>query len=243
MGQVSKSSEAAAYFEAFLCAGIVDLCRLADIPAGDGSCVVRSSRGCVSALFLTSEVPAVAQLALYLLLVAKGLQPKHKNFYPRRDRFQGLLKRVYSKALKAWDDGNLNDVRELQPGIHTLAGFARRNVPEFEGTSDGLDAFGVKDVRISLAILTEKLALTLAREIAKNPAKATTELVGASLVASATSPGVIERIGHDRTVEGVMHLGIQTGLNGMPSSKPGTNSAGIDDLRRFLKRADKVLGN
>jgi hypothetical protein len=125
--------------------------------------------------------------------------------------------------------------------VRTLARFARRNITGFEHTRDGLDAFGVISVERSLAILTEKLAMTFARKIAKNPAKVPVELVGASLVASAVSPGVIESLGDGHTVRGLMRMGVRAGLAGAGSSKTGIKSAALDDLRKFLKRADKVL--
>jgi len=235
--------EAADHFEAFLCAGIADLCRLVKLPDLNDfcpdSCLPR--RGSTVALIPAS--PAAAQLALYLLLVTRGLQPKHKTLYPHRDRLRDLLQRVYRKALKAWDDGELKDAQGLQPGVRTLAKFARRNIPGFEYMGGGLEAFGVTSVQRSLAILTEKLAMTFAWEIAKNPAKAPAELVGASLVASAASPGVIEKIGDGHTVGGLMRLGVRAGLTAKRPSKTGTKTAGLAELRKFLKRADKVLSS
>lgn len=232
---------AAAHFEAFLCAGIADLCRLVKLPDLNDFC--RDSRplrrGSTVALIPAS--PAAAQLALYLLLVTRGLQPKHKTLYPHRDRLRYLLQRVYRTAVKAWDEGDLKNAERLQPGVRTLAKFARRSIPGFEYTAGGLDGFGVTSVQRSLAILTEKLAMTVAREIAKNPAKAPVELVGASLVASAASPGIIEKIGNGHTVRGLMRLGVRAGLTGRRPSKTSTKTAGLDELRKFLKRADKVL--
>lgn len=233
--------EAAAYFEAFLGAGIADLCRLVKLPDLAEFChEIRPLRR-TSTVALIPASPAAAQLSLYLLLVSRGLQPKHKALYPHRDRLQDLLQRVYRKALKAWDEGDFKDVQGLQPGVRTLAKFARRSIPEFEHMGVGLEAFGVTSVQRSLAILTERLAMTFAREIAKNPAKAPVELVGASLVASAASPGVIERIGDGHTVRGLMRLGVRAGLSGTRPSKTGTKTAGLDELRKFLKRADRVL--
>jgi hypothetical protein len=67
------------------------------------------------------------------------------------------------------------------------------------------------------------------------------ELVGASLVASAASPGVIERIGDGHTVRGLMRLGVRAGLSGTRPRKTGAKTAGLDELGEFLKRADRVL--
>jgi len=38
-----------------------------------------------------------------------------------------------------------------------------------------------------------------------------------------------------------MQLGVRAGLMGTRLSKPGTKAAGLDELRKFLKRADRVL--
>lgn len=219
------------------------MCRLAKLPDLQEFCPVNWPAPRASAVALIPASPAAAQLALYLLLVTRGLQPKHKTLYPHRDRLRDLLQRVYRKALKAWDDGDLKDVQAIQPGVRTLAKFARRNIPGFPHTGGGLDAFGVTSVQKSLAILTEKLAMTFAREIAKNPAKAPAEVVGASLVASAASPGVIDKVGNDHTVRGLMRLGVRAGLTATRPSKTGTKTAGLTELRKFLKRADKVLSS
>jgi len=241
MAQPKKRVGAAAHFEAFLLAGIADLCRLVNLPNLDDRFPPHRPprRVCVVAAIPTA--PTVAQLSLYLLLVSRGLQPKHTNVYPHRHRLRDLLQRVYRQALKASDDGHLVDVEGLKPGVRTLAKFARRNVAGFDQTGPGLNVFGVNSVEKSLAILTEKLAMTFAREIAKNPNKSPVELLGASLVASAASPGVIEKIADGPTILGLMRLGVRAGLTGTHSSKTGTKAVGLGELRKFLKRADKVL--
>lgn len=241
MAQPEIHTEAPGDFEAFLLAGIVDLCRFVNLQDLDQLYPTRRPprRVCIVAAIPTS--PAVAQLALYLLLVSRGLQPKHTKVYPHRDRLRNLLQRVYRKANKASYDGKFDDAEGLQPGVRTLAKFARRNIAGFDHLGVGLSVFGVRSVRISLAILTEKLAMTFAREIAKNPEKAPVELLGASLVASATSPGVTQRIGDGHTVRGVMRFGVRAGLTGASRGNAGKKTAGMDELRKFLKRADKVL--
>jgi len=241
MAQPKTGTEAPSQFEAFLLAGIADLGRFVNLQDLDQLYPTRRPPRRACSLTAIPTSPAVAQLALYLLLVSRGLQPKHTNVYPHRDRLRNLLQRVYRKAIKASDDGKFEDAEGLQPGVRTLAKFARRNIAGFDHTGAGLNAFGVKSVRISLAILTEKLAMTFAREIAKNPEKAPVELLGASLVASVTSPGVIQRIGNGHTVRGLMRFGVRAGLTGARFSTAGKKTSGVDELRKFLKRADKVL--
>jgi hypothetical protein len=233
-------------FQAFLCAGILDLCRLVKLPDLKEFCPGARSSPCPSHSAGTPRVVAVAQLSLYLLLLARGLAPKHTVIYPHRDRLRDLLKRVHAKAIKTWDRGELKDVEDLHTSVRTLAKFARRNIEPFEFTRDGLDAFGVKSAQRSLQLLTEKMAAYFAREIAKKLAKdpdsVPPELLGASLVASATAPGVIERIGGGSSVKAVMKLGVRAGLAGAASRKPGAKTpAPLDDLRKFLKRAGQFL--
>ena len=234
------------HFQAFLCAGILDLCRLVKLPDLKEFCPGARSSPCPAHSAGTPRVVAVAQLSLYLLLLARGLAPKHTVIYPHRDRLRDLLKRVHAKAIKTWDRGELKDVEDLHTSVRTLAKFARRNIEPFEFTRDGLDAFGVKSAQRSLQLLTEKMAAYFAREIAKKLAKdpdsVPPELLGASLVASATAPGVVERIGGGSSVKAVMKLGVRAGLAGAASRKPGAKTpAPLDDLRKFLKRAGQFL--
>jgi hypothetical protein len=241
MAQPQRHTEAPGHFESFLLAGIADLCRFVNLQDLDQRYPTHRPPRRACSLTAIPTSPAVAQLSLYLLLVSRGLQPKHTNVYPHRDRLRNLLLRVYRKAIKASDDGKFEDAKGLQPGVRTLAKFTRRNIAGFDHTGAGLSVFGVKSVRTSLEILTEKLAMTVAREIAKNPEKAPVELLGASLVASASSPGVIQRIGNGHTVRGLMRFGVRAGLTGASRSKAGKKTSGVDELRKFLKRADKVL--
>lgn len=235
------------HFQAFLCAGILDLCRLVKLPDLKEFCPGARSSPCPAHSAGIPRVVAVAQLSLYLLLLARGLAPKHTVIYPNRDRLRDLLKRVHAKAIKTWDRGELKDVEDLHTSVRTLAKFARRNIDPFEFTRDSLDAFGVKSAQRSLQLLTEKMAAYFAREIAKKLAKdpdsVPPELLGASLVASATAPGVVERIGGGSSVKAVMKLGVRAGLAGAASRKPGAKTpAPLDDLRKFLKRAGQFLG-
>jgi hypothetical protein len=232
------------HFQAFLCAGIVDLCRLVKMPDLKELCPGARARSCPAHSAGKPRVIAVALLAQYLRLLACGLAPKHTAIYPHRDRLRDLLKRVHSKARTTWYRGELEDVEALHASVRTLAKFARRNLEPFQFTVDGLDAFGVKSAQRSLQLLTEKMAAISAREIAKklaeDPNSVPLEVLGASLVASATTPGVAERLG--TSVRGVMQLGIQGGLAGAASRKPGAKTpAPLDDLRKFLKSAGRFL--
>lgn len=227
--------------EAFLFAGVADLCQLVKLPDLHQFCPGFQPYSQASRAAVNCAPPVVARLAIYLLLASRGLQPKHKALYPHRDRLRDLLQRVYRKALKAAPDSGPTNLHELQPGVRTLATFLHRNVAAFEDTQIGLKAFGVTSVQKSLAILTEKLAMTFAREIARNPAKVPVELVGVSMMASANSPGVIEKLGEAHTVTGLMKLGACAGLASTRVSKVSARNAGLNQLRKFLKRADKLL--
>jgi hypothetical protein len=247
---VARSSEEiqadSAHFQVFFCAGILDLCRLVKLPDLRELCPGARSNSCPGHSAGTPRVVAVAQVSLYLVLLTHGLAPKHTAIYPHRDRLRDLLKRIQAKARKTWDHGELKDVESLHASVRTLAKFARRNLEPFQFTVDGLDAFGVKSAQRTLQLLTEKMAAYFAREIAKklaeDPNSVPPELLGASLVASATSPGVVERIGGGSSVTGLMKLGIRAGLAGAASRKPGAKTpAPLDDLRKFLKSVGRFL--
>ena len=230
------------YFQAFVCAGVPDLCRLVELKEFCPGPAMGRPR--ISADL--PRVPAVAHLALYMLLLTRGLQPKHTVVYPHRKRLRDLLRRIYRKAIANWDRGELQDGEELQLSVRALAKFARKNFGPFENPGTSLQGFGVTSVRQSLAILTEKLAMLYARNItrrlAKDPESVPPEVLGGSLVASATSPGVVERLGDGHTIGGLMKLGVRTGLMGASSRGAGKQApAALDDLRKFLKRAGREL--
>jgi hypothetical protein len=240
---LDEPDEALSRLEAFLSAGIADLCRLVTLPDLTEFCPESQSPKRAPTVAAKSTPPSVADLTQYLLLLSHGLRPKHKMLYPLSDRLRTLLHRIFRKAHMGRNDGSLEDVQGLRPSVRTLARFARMRIPGFERTAVGLKEFGVTSVEKSLAILTEKLAMTFAREIAKDPTKVPAELLGASLVASATSPGVIEKVGHGHTVRGLMQLGARAGLTITDSNKPHPDAEKLVDVRGFLKRAGRALKN
>ncbi len=239
-----NSQADSAHFQAFLCAGILDLCRLVKLPDLKKLCPGARSSSCPAHSAGQPRVIAVTLLAQYLRLLTHGLAPKHTAIYPHRDRLRELLTRVHSKARTTWDRGELKDVEALHASVRALTKFARRNLEPFQVTVDGLDAFGVKSAQRSLQLLTEKMAAgnarTIAKQLAEDPDSVPLEVLGAALVASATTPGVAERLG--TTVNGVMQLGIRGGLAGAALRKPGAKTpSSLDDLRRFLKSAGRSL--
>lgn len=238
-------ADAAAHFQAFLCAGILDLCRLVKLPELKDLCPGAPEEKHLAITAGTPPVPAIAELASYLRLLSVGLRPKHEMMYPHRGRLHDLLKRVCSKACTLWDAGELKDVKQLQPGVRTLARFARKRFPMFEYSTDGLEAFGVKSLSRSSQILTEQVAMVHARQIAKRLAKdpnsVPPEVLGASLVASSTSPGIVESLGPGHTVRGLMKLGVRVGLNGKGRGRTSAKNPGQEELRMTLRRTGKVL--
>jgi hypothetical protein len=241
MPQASKTpAEAAAHFQAFLCAGIADLCRLGGATADTGSRKV--GRG-ITRVLGPGPIPECADLALYLLLLTRGLQPVHARLFPQRERLTSLLQRIYRTAITAWDTARhsdaktsaqiLKDTAIVLPAVEALARFADKSLG---GLSEyTLRKFGVNDVHGALVRLSEKMAVTITQKAAKGSRQADGVLGGATLVAA--TAGLYEGAGgHARGT--LVRAGVRMGL-----AKPtDTAPAGHQNLRRCMKRLGKLTG-
>jgi hypothetical protein len=240
MSPTPGTPAAAAHFEAFLCAGIADLCR----STGASSREARNSpKPRVAKTLTPGPVADVADLAMYLLLLTRGLQPVHKGVYPHRERLVKYLGRIYRLAADAWDLAResdaksqariLHDTSVVRPAIETLTGFIEKHSG---GLSEhGLFAFGVNDIHGALVRLSERIAVTITQKAAKGSRQADGVLGGATLVAA--TAGLPEGAGgHARGT--LVRAGVRTAL-----AKPaGTASAGHQNLRRCMKRLGKLTG-
>lgn len=232
--------EAAAHFEAFLCAGIADLCRLGGATADTGSRKV--SRG-ITRVLGPGPIPECADLALYLLLVTRGLQPVHARVFPQRERLTRLLQRIYRSALTAWDTARhsdaktsaqiLKDTAIVLPAIEALTRFADKRLG---GLSEyTLQDFGVQDVHAAMVRLSEKMAVAIAGKAAKAPKQATGVSSGAMLVTA--TAGLPEGAGgHSRDT--LVRAGVRNAL----AKTTGTTPADQQELRRYMKRLGKLMG-
>jgi hypothetical protein len=232
--------EAADHFQSFLCAGIADLCLL-----GGATTDTRSRKGTrgIERVLGPGPIPGCADLALYLLLVTRGLQPLHVRVFPQRKRLTSLLQRVYRSALTAWDtarhsdartgDRILKDVESVHPAVEALARFADKRLGGLSEYS--LRDFGVKDVHAAMVRLSGKMAVTIAQKAAKAPKQVDGVLGGAMLVAA--TAGLPEGAGgYSRGT--LVRAGVRTALAKMS----GTAPAGQQELRRYMKRLGKLTG-
>jgi hypothetical protein len=149
-------------FQDFIRAGIGDLQRIA---GGDSS-----EWGARSEL---PPVPQAAQLSMFLLLITKGVEPKHKDIFTHKNRLTEHLNKVYKKSKAGWEealaaksvrarDSQLHDTSVIEPYIAALVRFAEKN---FGMTSIPLRSFGVRDVQVALAALIKKLATGVERDL------------------------------------------------------------------------------
>jgi len=153
-------------FQDFIRAGIGDLRRIAgDDPTGLGT----GSQ--------LPPVPQAAQLSMFLLLITKGVEPKHKDIFIHRDRLRGHLNKVYKKSKAGWEealaarsararDSQLHDTSVIGPYIAALARFAEKN---FGLTPMPLRSFGVRDVQVALAALMKKLVVSVEHDLGLVP--------------------------------------------------------------------------
>lgn len=232
--------DAAAHFEAFLSAGIADLCRLVGVTGDTGG---RKAKRGVARVLGPGPIPECADLALYLMLLTRGLQPVHARVFPQRDRLTRYLQRVYRSALAAWDRARhsdaktgaliLKDTAVVLPAVEALARFADKRLG---GLSEyTLRHFGVKDVHEAMVRLSEKMAVAIAQTATKAQTQADSVWGGAVLVAATAGlPGGAG--GHSRST--LVRAGVRTAL-----AKPtGNDSAGHQDLRRCMKRLGTLTG-
>jgi len=142
-------------FQDFIRSGIGDLQRI----AGD----VSARWGAGSEL---PPVPQAAQLSMFLLLITKGVEPKHKDIFIHKDRLTEHLDKVYKKSKTGWEealaaksvrarDSQLHDTSVIEPYIAALVRFTEKN---FGLTAAPLRSFGVSNVQVALGALIKKLA-------------------------------------------------------------------------------------
>jgi hypothetical protein len=241
MPQASRTpAESAAHFQAFLCAGIADLCRLV---GAAGSADRRRAKGRITKVLGPGRIAECADLALYLLLVTRGLQPVHTGLYPHRDRLAKLLQRVYRLAVITWDQARqsdartaarmLKDVAVLTPAGEALCRFAASNLGGL--CDESLRDFGVDDVHGALVRLSEKMAVVIT-EKAPRAGTAAEGLLGGTLLIAATAglPGGAG--GHSRDT--LVRAGARMALWEPASKTPAARQS----LRRCVKRVGKLVG-
>lgn len=142
-------------FQDFFRAGIGDLSRL----------VVEAHKDARATTPLP-KVPQAAQLSMFLLLVAKGIEPKHDLLFPHADRLTRDLQAVYKQSKSCWEAAlqaknksaradQLWDAEPIRPFVARLTRYADKY---FGLPTTTLWDFGVHDVQLALASLVRKLA-------------------------------------------------------------------------------------
>jgi hypothetical protein len=179
----------------------------------------------------------IAQLAMYLMLVSHGLEPKHRVIYVHRERLRILLNAVYQSAFDLLDWGRAADTGALKHGMRELEDFAVHQIPNSNAAGESLREFGVTSVKKSLAILTERLAMYFAHGMAADIDSFPIELVSASVIASSTSPAVAKLIGEGDVRDGLQRIAMNVALaatQGVVVEEHGPTPPAISE---FLKNA------
>jgi hypothetical protein len=162
-------------FQDLIRSGIGDLQRI----AGDSP----TKMGTSSEL---PPVPQAAQLSMFLLLITKGVEPKHKDIFIHKDRLTEHLNKVYKKSKVGWEealaaksqrarDSQLHDTSVIGPYIAALVRFAEKN---FGLTPVPLSTFGVSNVQVALAALIKKLATGVEHDLGLFPQALSGKAVG-----------------------------------------------------------------
>ena len=235
-------------FQDFIRSGIGDLQRI----AGDDF----SERGAGSEL---PPVPQAAQLSMFLLLITKGVEPKHKDIFIHKYRLTEHLEKVYKKSKAGWEealasksqrtrDSQLHDTSVIEPYIAALVRFAEKN---FGLTAAPLRSFGVRDVQVALGALIKKLATGVQHDLGLfpqaisgkavgKPGKLTPEarrdipgpVLGGLLVATvAGDVGLQGSVTRDQAM--ALRVGVGVGTSKPEPGKPEPKAA--KKLRRTLK--------
>jgi hypothetical protein len=227
-------------FENFIRAGIGDLGRILDEapfrPTTD------------------ERLPAVAQaaqLSMFLLLITRGIEPKHTVIFPHSDRLSASLDKIYRQSKACWQDAlkakseaartkRLRDTSQIEPQILKLVRFAKKNFGE---TLVSLRELGVNDVQLALASLSEKIAagaeasLGLGAHAAKKSKTAKKVDVSSAILGGL----LVAKIGADAGLRGSVtrdhvmatRAGVSIGLAKTTDKKSET--AGTKKLQRTLK--------
>jgi hypothetical protein len=205
------------------------------------------------------SIPQVAQLSMFLMLIAKGIEPKHVDIYPHRNRLTEHLDKVYKKSRLRWEEAiatksqssrenQLHDTRDVQPHVAVLVRYAEKT---FGLNSRSLRSFGVTDVQAALGALIKKVADATERQLQPSTrgrgAKAARKddvpdpktydglpgpVLGGLLVASvAGDAGMQGKFTRDQVM--AMRVGVGIGTGKPDPAKPESKVA--KELRRTLK--------
>ena len=227
-------------FQDFIRAGIGDLNRLAD-DEKTGTTL--------------PPIPQAAQLSMFLLLITKGVEAKHKDIFDHKDRLTEHLDKVYRTSKAGWEeavaeknprarDSQLRDTSVIEPYIAALVRFAEKR---FGLTSVPLTTFGVSDVQVALGALIRKMAAGVEHDlgldahghgvkagqaVSKVRGDIPGPVLGGLLVASvAGDVGLQGSVTQDQAMAMRVAVGLGTEKRGAGKPEP----AAVKKIRRTLK--------
>ena len=217
------------YFCTFILAGIGDLRSIADhTHSGWGTC---------------SPVSQAAQLSMFLLLITKGIEPKHKDNFTHKDQLTKKLNAVYTKSKAVWEEGlaaksQLHDTSVIDPYIFKLSRFAEKN---FGRSKKTLSDFGVSNVQVALGTLIKTLAIEVKHQLKLGPdgrGDIPGPVLGGLLVATvAGDVGLQGSVTRDQAM--AMRVGVGIGTSKPEPQKPEPKAA--KKIRRTLIRLAKHI--
>lgn len=112
-------------------------------------------------------VPHVSQLCMFGLFLLKGVESKHSDVLPHRDKSQELTQKAYRHSMKVWlaamEEANpatrqrrLDDVSAVRDKAQAVVAHADRFFGIFKA---GLGAYGVTNVQEALAAYAANISL------------------------------------------------------------------------------------
>jgi hypothetical protein len=245
-------------FEDFIRAGIWDLGQIFEARTWGSGHMRDTSR--------LPAVPQVAQLSVFLLLVLKGAEPKHRNVFANLERLNWHLNKVYTASKQCWlkareaktpkaQKARLQDTSEIEPLSRALLRFADTKIGL---TPTSLSAYGVTDVQVALSHLIRRTTGVIGKEMgmpwfgsgpaklsaSKKSARISTDVpdpvLGGLLVAAVGADvGLTGNVTRDQAMAIRAGVGIGTG----PKSPAKPENAEVKRLRRTLEELADYLGD
>ena len=173
---------------------------------------------------------------MFLLLITKGIEPKHKDIFTHKDQLTKKLNAVYTKSKAVWEEGlaaksQLHDTSVIDPYIFKLSRFAEKN---FGRSNKTLSDFGVSNVQVALGTLIKTLAIEVKHQLKLGPdgrGDIPGPVLGGLLVATvAGDVGLQGSVTRDQAM--AMRVGVGIGTSKPEPQKPEPKAA--KKIRRTL---------
>jgi hypothetical protein len=242
-------------FKDFIRSGIYELKQIAAEEAGD--------YGGGSQL---PAVPRAAQLSIFLLLVTRGIDRKHRTLYAHKEELQAALGTVYEHAKQSWlralaakspkaRAARLQDTSDFSPYVDALTRFADKR---FGMSSVPLSTFGVTDVQVALGMLVKKVSAEAQQALgitAGGKARTAISKSSRSRSVSRDIPNpvlgavLVATVGADVGIQGAVkpdqakaiRVGVGIGTGAIDRAKP--EKPAVKQLRRTLEELGEYVGD